>query len=97
MQHDHPNHDRNENERGRNVSAPPVLHKKAGHDPRVPYARATDAPRIPDTAQSDLKRKLCPHLGFLGARTDDNGNYLFLKEGQQAAEADRGPRRATPA
>ena len=29
-----------------------------------------------------LKRKLCPHQGFLGARTDRNGTYLFLNEGQ---------------
>jgi len=25
-----------------------------------------------------LKRKLCPHLGYMGAKTDSSGNYKFI-------------------
>ena len=27
-----------------------------------------------------LKNKLCPHLGYMGAKTDPTGKYLFLSE-----------------
>lgn len=28
----------------------------------------------------NLKKKLCPSLGFMGAKTNDSGRYLFLEE-----------------
>lgn len=27
-----------------------------------------------------LKKRLCPHLGYMGAKTDSSGKYLFLSE-----------------
>jgi hypothetical protein len=31
-----------------------------------------------------LKKALCPYLGYWGAKTDENGNYLFLKPHNKA-------------